>query len=153
MFQATMTPQQRHHEAADDGGVEAALGGYAGTDGDGHGQRQCNDRDRQPGHRIGLEIPKSIAFAQRGDELRREQLDEGRLSNPGRCLGNIHGGRLAAARRQRGERIEQPCCAAAPPMLAKPRFREDFRRLLRETCEAGIPSWIPTVCDALSGRR
>jgi hypothetical protein len=129
MFQATMTPQQRHHEAADDGGVEAALGGYAGTDGDGHGQRQCNDRDRQPGHRIGLEIPKSIAFAQRGDELRREQLDEGRLSNPGRCLGNIHGGRLAAARWQSGRsappsqtRQMQGGCAVfwVPAVLRRP---------------------------------
>ena len=71
--------EQRDQEAADDGGVEPALRTDAGRDRDRHRQRQCHDRDGEAGDRVGAQVLEAVALAQDGDELRREELGEGRL--------------------------------------------------------------------------
>ena len=48
--------QRRDQEAADDRGIEPALRRHAGGDGDRHGQRQRDDRHRQPGEQVGPEL-------------------------------------------------------------------------------------------------
>ena len=47
--------ERRDQEAADDGGVEAAIRRHAGRDRDRHRQRQRDDRDGQPGDGVGAE--------------------------------------------------------------------------------------------------
>ena len=71
--------EQRDQEAADDGGIETALGADAGCDRDRHRQRQRDDRDGQAGDRVGAQVLEAVALAQDGDELRREELGKRRL--------------------------------------------------------------------------
>jgi hypothetical protein len=68
--------ERRDHEAADDGGIEAAVGRDAGRDRNRHRQRQRHDRDGQARDDIGSEVVPPIALAEDGDELGCEQLDE-----------------------------------------------------------------------------
>ena len=79
-------------EAADDRGVQSSVRRQSRADGDGHRERQRHDGDGQSGDGVGAERAPAVAFAQDGDELRREQFGEGRgrgLRPSGR--GRIHG--------------------------------------------------------------
>ena len=49
-------------------------------DRDRHGQRQGDDGDREPGHRVGTERREPVALAQHGDELGDEQRCKARLA-------------------------------------------------------------------------
>jgi len=64
-------PEQRNDEAADDGGIQTAIGRHTGCDRNRHRQRKCHDRYRQAGERIGAKIRKAVALAQNRDELGR----------------------------------------------------------------------------------
>ena len=75
-------PQQRHQEAADDGGEKPAVRRHAGGDRDGHRQRQRHDGDGQSRDGIGAEIQEPIALAQDGDEFRSEKLRKGGFGGP-----------------------------------------------------------------------
>ena len=72
--------KRRDQEAADDRRIEAAFGRDAGRDGDCHRKRQCHDRDGEPGEGVGPELGEVVAFAQDGDELRREELNKAGLA-------------------------------------------------------------------------
>jgi len=63
--------EQRNDEAADDGGIETAIGRHAGCDRDRHRERKRDDRYRQTGESIGAKIDKGVALAQNRDELGR----------------------------------------------------------------------------------
>gem|GEM_PF-6012559 len=59
--------QRRNHKAADDRGEEASFRLGAGSDGEGHGQRNADYSDRQPGQGVGAEIGERIATPQSCD--------------------------------------------------------------------------------------
>ena len=90
--------EERDDEAGDDRRVEAAVRRRPGRDGDRHGQRQGDDGDGQPGEGIGLEFPGRVALAEHRHELRRVELDEGRLGS-GEANGRRHGPDLQRADR------------------------------------------------------
>ena len=74
--------QQRHQEAADDGGEKPPVRRNAGCDRDRHRQRQGHDGDGQSGYGVGAKIREPVAFAQDGDKLGGEQFREGRFGGP-----------------------------------------------------------------------
>ena len=68
---------QRHDQAAGNRRVKSALGRYAGSDGNGHRQRQRNHGDGQSRDGVGAQIAPAIALAENRDQLWGKQLDEG----------------------------------------------------------------------------
>ena len=50
------SPERRNDKAANDGGVQPAVGRDPGRDGKRHRQRQRDDRDRKAGYRVVLEL-------------------------------------------------------------------------------------------------
>ena len=55
----TAAAERGDEEAADDGGVEPAVRRHAGGDGDGHRERQGDDRDGQPRDGVGLQVARA----------------------------------------------------------------------------------------------
>jgi hypothetical protein len=81
MFQATTASTPARHAS----GMKLASGSR--RDGDRHGERKGNDRDRQPGHGVGAKIREAVTFPKNRDELRREELAECRSRDFARRCG------------------------------------------------------------------
>ena len=105
-------------EAADDRGVEPALGRRARGDGDRHRQRQRHDRHREAGEEVGTELARAVALGERRHELRQERgLRSGGLVNHSRlvalkCAAIVH---RPGPRRSKGRLLRRfaRCAAAA----------------------------------------
>jgi hypothetical protein len=72
--------EQRRDEAADHGGVEAAIWRHARGDRDRHRQRQRDNRNGEACEYVGLEIRKAIPLAPHGHELRQIEFGKGWLT-------------------------------------------------------------------------
>ncbi len=103
--------KQRDEEAADDSGIEPALGRDAGGNGNGHAERQRDDGDGEAGKRIGTQAGKIIALAPDGHDLRHVELGKAGTGGDARHVSLAPGGLLQphapAARRARHVAADQ----------------------------------------------
>ena len=109
----------RDEKAADNRGKEPVLGLGARGDGDGHGERQSDDRDGQTRKRVGAKLREPVALAHRGEELGREAVVK--------ALGEAHGranseAGLIRASPARGGQVRNLCGCGAAPFPTLPRL-------------------------------
>ena len=67
-------PSAEIRKPGDDRGDQSLARAGAAGDAERHGQRQRDDRDGEAGDQVGAEVGPAIAFAQGGDQLRRERV-------------------------------------------------------------------------------